>query len=1031
MSARQSRPEDTGAGRSQGGRGTVLRLRTLLTLPFVGLVLLPSLLIGGVALFTGVRAADHLSRQLVTDISQRVERIAVHQLQEASLLLASAFPSLRRPDSKLIEAQTDIEALADRIFATLVASRSASYVYFARADGAFIGVDRSNPPEDAPAIQRVQRDPARPRAVYALDPTGQRLRQIETETRLFRAPDWPWFTAALDRGRLTWTPVYRSFASGQMVTTASLPVRDGQGHLLGIAAADIVLAELSDFMRGLRVSENGVAFIVDGAGRLVAQSVPGHATGGASGVVQAEAGSTDQPLAKDSAVPLISQAAQWWLAQPPHKFFEAGPLIAKLASGGESIDLAARRIVDVPGLDWHVLVAIPRDDFFSPVVRQAMVLFAVICVALVVTLLLGLWVLRRVTRDVGQLVDLATSTDATTKTLPPTRLSLAELVMLERAFRDVFGRWREAWTESQTQRAELARLNESLEARVEERTQSLRATTEELQAEVARRSLYEEELLRSAEAARAAAEEKARFAAYLSHEIRTPLQTLVGSAEALRARVVAVAEQGIHGAQEAQGAIGKSGGGPEDAPVVPLAELEERLCTIEAACRSLISLADTVLMQARLEGASRGGEVPVVKTPVDVVALVTDARRVAVAAAPKQAVPVVLDVADDAPRTIASDGAILRQILVNLLSNAIKFTSVGRIALRLSRVVRGQMRCLAFAVEDTGVGIPEDAKERLFELFASSGSVRGAPGHGVGLFLSRQLAQALGGSLEIESEAGTGTTARLIIPLGDVDEEPALQPLPKRPSVARHVLVVDDHPVNREIVAVGLRGRGYSVDAAASGQAALQAAEREHYDVVLMDLNLPDMSGFDAARGIIEAAKGRGAQPPALLALTASTLDRDREAAREAGMQGFVTKPATSDMIAAAIEAACEGEVAASPPAAASELAILDERILDGLVRAAQADSSVVERLLRLAREELPKDVARWQQAVSAGRSDLAKNAAHRIAGAAALLGAHRLADVSRALMEGRLGMTQARLDQELGLLLDALARFEGQYRAI
>lgn len=1017
-----------GPAQDRGAPGAVLRLRTLLTLPFVGLVLLPSLLIGGVALYTGVQAADHLSRQLVTDISQRVERIAVYQLQEASLLLSSAFPSLRRPDSKLIEAQSDIEALADRIFATLVASRSASYIYFARGDGAFVGVDRSNPPADAPAIQRVQRDPARPRTVYALDPTGQRLRRIEIETRLFRAPERPWFTAALDRGRLTWTPVYRSFASGQMVTTASLPVRDGQGHLLGIAAADIVLAELSDFMRGLRVSANGVAFIVDGAGRLVAQSVPGDA----SGVVQAQAGSSDQPMATDSAVPLIRQAAQWWLTQRPHKFFETGPLIAKVDAGGESIDVAARRIVDVPGLDWHVLVAIPRDDFFSPIVRQATVLFAIICVALVVTLLLGLWVLRRVTRDVGQLVDLATSTDATTRTLPPSRLSLAELVTLERAFRDVFGRWRDAWTESQARRAELAQLNASLETRVVERTQSLLATTEELQAEVARRSLYEEELLRSTEAARAAAEEKARFAAYLSHEIRTPLQTLVSSAEALRARALTATAEGTRGtlpgtpdaAGEPVGAMGSR--------VVPLTDLEDRLGTIEAACRSLISLADGVLMQARLEGASGGGDVPVVKAPVDVVALVTDARRVAVAAAPTQAVPVVLDVADDAPRTIASDGAILRQILVNLLSNALKFTSAGRITLRVSRVARGPMRCLAFAVEDTGVGIPEDAKERLFELFASSGSVRGAPGHGVGLFLSRQLVRVLGGNLEIESQAGTGTKARLVIPLGEVEVEPLPQPAPTaRPSVARRVLVVDDHPVNREIIAVGLRGRGHAVDVAASGQAALHAAESAPYDVVLMDLNLPDMSGFDAARGIIETARQRGAEPPALLALTASTLDRDREAAREAGMQGFVSKPATSETIARAVEAVCPDEVSASPPAAASELAVLDERILDGLARAAQTDPSVIERLLRLAREELPKDVERWQQAVSTGQSDLAKNAAHRISGAAALLGAQRLADVSRAFMEGRLDAAEARLGEELDLLLDALARFEGQHRAI
>ncbi|MFN3630544.1 MAG: ATP-binding protein, partial [Casimicrobiaceae bacterium] len=453
----------------------------------------------------------------------------------------------------------------------------------------------------------------------------------------------------------------------------------------------------------------------------------------------------------------------------------------------------------------------------------------------------------------------------------------------------------------------------------------------------------------------------------------------------------------------------------------------------EAARRALQSYKPTPgctplrLSSARLEG----GEIRAVKAPLDVEALITDVRRVAVAAASTKTVPVILHLADDAPRTIASDGTILRQILLNLLSNAIKFTSAGRITLRVSPVARGSAGFLAFAVEDTGVGIPDSAKARLFELFASSGSVRGTPGHGVGLFLSRQLAQTLGGTLEIDSQVDRGTTARLIIPLEEVEAAPApLAEVPERPAIARRVLVIDDHPVNREIIAVGLRGRGHTVDAVATARAALEAAEETRYDVVLMDLDLPDMSGFEAARSMIERARARGVKPPALLALTASNLERDRAAAREAGMQGFVSKPATAETIAAAIEAACKDHSAELQVTAASEPVILDLRILEGLAHQAQTDPSVIERLLRLAREELPKDVARWRQAVLAGESELAKNAAHRISGAAALLGGHRLAEMSRAFMQGRLDAAQTSLEQELDLLLDALARFESVHRA-
>ncbi|MCX8099405.1 MAG: response regulator [Casimicrobiaceae bacterium] len=992
-------------------RRSKLRLRTLLTVPFVLLVLLPSLLIGGMSLYTGVRAADHLSRQLVTDISQRIERTAVYQLQESALLLAAAFPSPRRPELTIAAAQSDIEALADRIFTALTASRSASYLYFARSDGAFVGVDRSEPLADAPAVLRLQRDPERPRAVYALDARGQRLREVETETRIFRARERPWFQSALASGRLTWTPVHRSLPSDELVITASLPVRDGEGRLLGVAAADIVLAELSEFMRRLKVSDHGVAYIVDGAGRLVAQSV------GQLEELQARGGqaAAEMPLARDSAVSLVSVSARWWDEQPPHKYFTNEPLVAALGVDRQTVDVAARRIAEVPGLDWHVIVAIPRSDFLAPVVRNATILFVTIAAALVATLGLGLWVLRRVTRDVGHLVRVTESTSVATESLPPPRLALEELAALEHAFHDLFARWREAWRESQARRAQLEQLNATLELHVAERTQSLVKTTEELRAEVERRQRYERELERSTEAAREAAELKARFVAYLSHEIRTPLQTLVSTAESLRER--------------ATGSSGDSAATRSESEA-----FEERLATIDAACRALMTIVDGVLLYARYEQ----GHLALPQEPVQLAQCLEDARRLAVAATPGRGVPVKLAIDPDVPAQIQSNAGAIRQILVNLISNALKFTREGQIDVRVMRVEQDKGAQVLFTVVDTGVGMPSVKGKDRVELFQSDARERvGAVGHGVGLYLSRQLAVALGGKLTIESAEGRGTRVTLSIPYVAVEAQ-ALSPQtatalgPSTVARPRAVLVVDDHALNREIVATRLRAIGYEVDVAESAHSARQRVRERAFDAVLMDLNLPDASGFDTARRILQEAEREGRTPPAVIALTASALDADRAQAAAAGMHGFVTKPATTEAIHAAIERALgerSGSVARAtvlPPT--NEPAILDREVILAAARRHSDErvrTEAIRRLIRVALDSLPVDATRWRAALESANTRALRESAHRIAGAASMLGAERIRRAAEDFLAGRADAKEARLCERIEEALAELRRWE------
>ncbi len=791
--------------------------------------------------------------------------------------------------------------------------------------------------------------------------------------------------------------MYESFASKQWVTTASIPVTTAEGRLLGVAAADVVLQELSSFMSKLRVSATGVAFIVDGTGTLVALS-SGHGDANVSPGVSPAANSSEPIKAINSSLPLVAATALWWSKQSPAATSVDNLRLSSLVIEGREVDVAGRRIIDIPGVDWHVLVATPRRDFVEPIIRSALYLFVVTCVALAAALSLGLWVLRRVTRDVQHLVELTGHADVKSESLPRKKLVLKELATLEAAFHDMFQRWREAWNDSQAQRLQLRALNETLETRVDERTQALRSATEELQAEVVRRSLYEQELVKRTDQAQQAAAAKALFAAYLSHELRTPLQSILGSAHALR--------------QDTSASV---------------ASTQQRIDVIEAACRALISIIDGVLLYARYEA---GGIQPVLKA-FDLPGLLQDCRRIAESAYPNPQVPILTEFAADVPRSLVSDAGFLRQIVVNLLSNAFKFTRSGHIKMSVSWARlpedsgRGQL-CLT--VEDTGSGMPEAVRERLFQLYQSDSMDRsGIPGTGVGLSLSYHLARALGGELAFASELGRGTRASLTLPV--TIEEPMRAASPVSVADSQEllpkldILIVEDHPLNRTILVGMLQEAGHQVESAETGAEALRMAEQRNFSFVLMDLNLPDLCGFEVCRRMLAGAAARGQTPPRILALSASTLDADRAEAERAGMKGFITKPASIESILAALRSCLSSTPVQAQGPQEELLPVLDLGVIEALRNTSVSGGtiSMLERVVQLALVELPKDVENWRLAVERGDAVLAHSAAHRIAGAAAVAGGRRLAQASRDYMAGRIDAQHAQLQEHLEEFLHAL----------
>ena len=242
------------------------------------------------------------------------------------------------------------------------------------------------------------------------------------------------------------------------------------------------------------------------------------------------------------------------------------------------------------------------------------------------------------------------------------------------------------------------------------------------------------------------------------------------------------------------------------------------------------------------------------------------------------------------PETMIGDASRLRELLGHLINNAIKFTSNGSVEVLISMRSTPQAPDLLVAqVRDTGIGIAPEKLEAIFESFqpGESGLTRGYPGLGLGLALARKLASLMGGRILVESQPGVGSTFTLEVALrrpAAGSENTRALPAGSGPAV----LAVEDDPVGITVLRHILQRRFKNVDCVASGREALEAVARKHYDLILMDLQMPDMSGLEATaiiRGLDDYAK------VPILALTASCSDQVREQCRAIGMQAFLSKP--------------------------------------------------------------------------------------------------------------------------------------------
>jgi signal transduction histidine kinase len=409
-----------------------------------------------------------------------------------------------------------------------------------------------------------------------------------------------------------------------------------------------------------------------------------------------------------------------------------------------------------------------------------------------------------------------------------------------------------------------------------------------------RRQAQERIILAESQAARVAAEQasqaKSEFVANLSHELRTPMNAIIGMTDL---------------------SLGET--------LTPL--VREYLLTVKSNARLLLELLNELLDFSKLEA----GKFVLNARPFSLRDMLADIVRDFGYRATQKGLKLESRVEQGIPDSLLGDELRLRQVLINLLSNAIKFTEAGSIRLDISLDMETPSEVyVRLAVEDTGIGIPAKDQERIFAPFmqVDASTTRRHGGTGLGLTIASDLIRAMGGKLALRSEPGRGSTFHFTIGLakatGAIDGKPSeprpqlhersstLAVLAERAEPCR-VLLVEDVPTNQMVIRRILEKRGHHVQVASNGREAVTQVQAAEFDLILMDVQMPEMDGFQATALIRELPDL--ARVP-IVALTAHAMPGDRERCEAAGMDGYLTKPIDAQQLLEVVEGNCRASVA-------------------------------------------------------------------------------------------------------------------------